>query len=89
MGRTALPNMANAAKFSSVLPEDRNGFALRQSVKFAPSGKYFDRGVDLAFSEIGGKGFAGFHFWFLRQLLEVFTFLLRIRIHSLRCGSGP
>ena len=47
-------------------------FSLRQAVSF------FDRGVDLAFSQIGGKHFGGFHFWVLRQLLEAFAFLFRL-----------
>ena len=57
--------------------------SLRQSVKFAPGGKIFDRRVNLAFSQIGGKHFAGFHFRVLRQLLEAFAFLFRVGIHSL------
>jgi hypothetical protein len=39
--------------------------------------------VDLAFSQIGGKSFAGFHFLVLRQLLEAFAFLFWVGIHSL------
>ena len=69
--------------FSPNPKKDRNGFALRQSVQFAPGGEFLDRGVDLAFSQIGGKGFAGFHFRVLCQLLEAFAFLFRVGIHSL------
>ena len=65
-----------------ILRWDGNRFALRQPIWCAPSGKFFDRGVDLAFSEIGGKRFAGFHFGVLRQLLEAFAFLFRLGIHS-------
>jgi hypothetical protein len=39
--------------------------------------------VDLAFSQIGSKYFAGFHFRVLRQFFEAFAFLLRVGIHSL------
>ena len=49
----------------------------------APGGEFLDGGVDLAFSQIGGKRFAGFHFRVLRQLLEAFAFLFRIGIHWL------
>jgi hypothetical protein len=57
-----------------ILRWDGNRFPLRQPIWCAPSGKFFDRGVDLAFSEIGGKRFAGFHFGVLRQLLDASRF---------------
>jgi hypothetical protein len=67
-----------------VFPEDDHGFALRQAIQFAPRGQFYDRGVDLASSYIGGIPFASLHFGSLSQLLNAFPFLLnvgRIMIH--------
>jgi hypothetical protein len=75
---------AGESNMEIMFPEDGHGFALRQLILFAPRGKFFDRGVDLASSYIGGIRFASLHFGSLSQLLKAFTFLLtvgRIMIH--------
>jgi hypothetical protein len=75
---------AGESNMEIIFPEDGHGFALRQLILFAPRGKFFHRGVDLASSYIGGIRFASLHFGSLSQLLKAFPFLLnvgRIMIH--------